>query len=82
MYKVNYDTYLDYGEPSLTLYGRYLFIVMAPAYVLMCHYLLQLFRAGNIRFTLALATALLFIAYDFPWFLIHATPEWYSWLPR
>jgi hypothetical protein len=82
MFKVNYDTYLDYGEPSLTLYGRYLFIVMAPVYVLLCHYLLQLFRANNIRITLALATALLFIAYDFPWFLMHATPEWYTWLPH
>ena len=82
MYKVNYDMYLDYGEPSLTVYGRYLFIVMAPVYVLLCHYLLQLFRANIIRFTLALATSLLFISYDFPWFLVHATPDWYTWLPH
>jgi len=82
IYEVNYDAYLNYGEPSLTVYGRYLFIVMTPVYVLLCHYLLQLFRADNIRFTLALATALLFMAYDFPWFLMHATPEWFEWMPR
>ncbi|MGB9082738.1 MAG: hypothetical protein WCD00_15690 [Desulfuromonadaceae bacterium] len=77
IYEVNYDAYLNYGEPSLTVYGRYLFIMMAPAYVLLCHYLLCLFRSEHVRTTLALATALLFISYDFPWFLMHATAEWY-----
>jgi hypothetical protein len=81
IYEVNYDAYLNYGEPSLTVYGRYLFIVMAPLYVLLCHYLLRLFRSDYIRWSLAVATALLFISYDFPWFLIHATPEWYEWMP-
>ncbi|MDD2581346.1 MAG: hypothetical protein PHR66_05050 [Desulfuromonadaceae bacterium] len=81
IYEVNYDTYLNYGEPSLTVYGRYLFIVMAPACVLLCHYLLCLFRSERIRTTLALATSLLFILYDFPWFLVHVTSEWYTWLP-
>ncbi|MFA7402529.1 MAG: hypothetical protein WC007_00940 [Pelobacteraceae bacterium] len=81
IYEVNYDAYLHYGEPSLTVYGRYLFIVMAPIYALLCHYLLRLFRPQFIRNTLALATALLFISYDFPWFLMHATTEWYTWLP-
>jgi hypothetical protein len=79
MYKINYDSYLNYGEPSLTVYGRYLFPVLVPAYALMCHYLLQLFHARNIRIALALATALLFVSYDFPWFLLHVTPEWYAW---
>jgi hypothetical protein len=82
VYEVNYDSYLNYGEPSLTVYGRYLFIVMAPVYVLLCHYLLRLFSADYIRCALALATALLFISYDFPWFFMHATPEWYEWMPR
>ena len=82
IYEVNYDAYLNYGEPSLTVYGRYLFIVMAPVYVLLCHYLLRLFRSELIRSALALATALLFISYDFPWFLMHATPEWFEWMPR
>src|SRR6266568_253706 len=81
VYEVNYDTYLNYGEPTLTVYGRYLFIVMAPVYVLLCHYLLCLFRSEFVRTALALATALVFISYDFPWFLMHATAEWYTWLP-
>jgi hypothetical protein len=81
MYKVNYESYLNYGEPSLTVYGRYLFIVMAPVYVLLCQHLLCLFRSGLVRNSLALATALLFISYDFPWFLMHVTAEWYTWLP-
>jgi hypothetical protein len=82
MYEVNYDSYLNYGEPSLTVYGRYLFPILVPVYVLMCHYLLLLFRIEYIRIALALATSLLFIAYDFPWFLAHVTPEWSEWLPR
>lgn len=82
LYEVNYDNYLNYGEPGLTMYGRYLFLVMVPIYVVMCHYLLLLFRSAYLRWSLALATALLFISYDFPWFLMHATPEWYDWLPR
>ena len=81
-YKINYPSYLNYGAPGITLQGRYLFPVIAPFYALFCHYLLQLFRAQQGRIALALATALLFIAYDFPWFLTHATSEWYSWLPR
>lgn len=81
VYEVNYEAYRNYGEPSLTVYGRYLFVVMSPIYVLMCHYLLCLFRSKFIRTTLALATALLFISYDFPWFLRHATAEWYTWFP-
>jgi len=82
MYYFNYGSYKTYGEPSLTVYGRYLFPVLVPVSVLFCHYLLQLFRNVYIRTVLLLATALLFIAYDLPWFLLHATPEWYQWLPR
>jgi hypothetical protein len=82
LYEFNYDSYLNYGEPSLTVYGRYLFPILVPVSVLMCHYLLQLFRAEPIRLALAVATALLFISYDFPWFFTHVTPEWYEWMPR
>jgi hypothetical protein len=82
MYEINYDSYRNYGEPSLTVYGRYLFPILIPVYVLLCNYLLQLFRTLNIRIALAMATALLFVSYDFPWFLMHVTPEWYEWMPR
>lgn len=81
-YKVNYNAYLYYGTPGITLQGRYLFPVIGPVYVLLCHYLLCLFRTDCIRFALALVTVLLFISYDFPWFLMHATPEWYEWMPH
>lgn len=82
MYFFNYGTYKTYGEPSLTVYGRYLFPVMTAAYAVMCHYLLHLFRNRQIRLLLALATAGVFISYDFPWFLMNTTTEWYQWLPR
>jgi hypothetical protein len=81
IYEVNYDAYHNYGDPSLTVYGRYMFVVLSPISVLLCHYLLRLFRSGTVRTAFSLATALLFISYDFPWFLMHATAEWYSWLP-
>jgi hypothetical protein len=82
MYYFNYGSYKTYGEPSLTVYGRYLFPVMTAVSVVMCHYLLLLFRSGYGRWVLALATAALFISYDFPWFLMNTTPEWYQWMPR
>jgi hypothetical protein len=82
MYKVNYNAYLYYGTPGPTLQGRYLFPIIGPFYVISCRYVVSLFGKEYIRFGLALATALLFIAYDFPWFLTHVTPEWYVWLPE
>jgi hypothetical protein len=82
LYKINYNAYLYYGTPGITLQGRYLFPIIGPIYVLSCHYLTQLFRSDKIRLALVLATALLFIAYDFPWFQMHSTPQWYEWMPR
>lgn len=81
-YKINYTAYTHYGTPGITLQGRYLFAVLAPILVLSCHYLMQLFRSDRLRLALALSAATLFIAYDFPWFLAHATSEWYAWLPN
>ena len=78
LYKVNYNAYLYYGVTGITLQGRYLFPVLGPIYLLCCHYLLRLPRNRHLQLALAVATALLFIAYDFPWFLAHATPDWFS----
>lgn len=78
MIEVNYDSYLNYGTPGLTLQGRYLLPILGSVYVLCCHYLLQLFRQERIGMTLAVLTAILFIGCDFPWFLTHATPQWYA----
>jgi len=80
--KVNYPAYTYYGNPGITLQGRYLFPVLAPIYVLGSLYLVRLFRAGPLRLLLVLVTALLCLVYDFPWFLAHATSEWYAWLPK
>lgn len=76
-FEFNYPSYQLYGEPSLTVYGRYLFPVLAPCSVLFCRYLLQLFSSATLRTAVAITTALLFMSYDFPWFLLHATSEWY-----
>ena len=78
LYKVNYNAYLYYGVTGITLQGRYLFPVLGPMYVLCCHYLLRLPRNRQFQLALAVATAVLFIGYDFPWFLSHATPQWFS----
>lgn len=78
LYKVNYNAYTYYGVTGITLQGRYLFPVLGPIYVLCCHYLLALPRDRRVGMALAAATALLFIGYDFPWFLTHATPEWFK----
>jgi hypothetical protein len=82
MIEINYSSYQQYGAPGITLYGRYLFPLLGPIYVLVCCYLMKLFRGVYIRTALALVTALLLIAYDFPWFLAHVTPEWYTWMPQ
>jgi hypothetical protein len=78
LHEINYPAYRYYGTPGITLQGRYLFPVMAPACALFCTFLLTLFSGRTIRLALAAATALLFICYDFPYFLAHATPEWYA----
>ena len=66
LFKINYNAYLYYGTPGITLQGRYLFPVIGPIYVLLSLYLLRLFRADYLRIPLALVTILLFITYDFP----------------
>jgi hypothetical protein len=80
--KVNYPAYSYYGNPGITLQGRYLFPVLAPIYVLGSLYLVRLFRARALKLALALGTALLCLVYDFPWFLAHATAGWLAWLPK
>ena len=80
--KINYPAYQYYGVITVAQQGRYLFPALVPVYVLCSLYLLRLFRARSLKVALALATALLLVGYDFPWFLAHASAEWYAWLPR
>lgn len=81
MDQVNYDNYKNYGLLGITLQGRYIFPVLTPIYVLASCYLARLFSGERLRVALALAAVLVFTAYDFPWFLAHATPQWYAWFP-
>ena len=67
---------------DLALQGRYIFPVLGPIYIIVCYYLLRLFRSEYTRLVAAGAVSLLFIASDLPYFLLHATPDWFSPLFR
>jgi hypothetical protein len=82
MYYVNYSSYVAYRSLLIGLQGRYLFPVIGPIYVLASCYLLCLFRGAYARLGVAMATALIFIAFDFPYFLLHATTDWFAPLFR
>ena len=77
MYVVNYQVYLEFRATGLTLQGRYLFPVIAPVYVLMSYYLIQLAKVNSVRLVIFTLVSLFFSVSDFPWFLAHATPRWY-----
>ncbi len=78
MYGVNYQNYLYYELLVMQLQGRYLFPVLGPIYVLSSYYLLRLFRGRYMRLGVFSAAAVIFIASDFPYFLLHATPDWFA----
>jgi hypothetical protein len=78
MYYVNYDGYLYSATPRAGLQGRYIFPVIGPIYALSCFNLLRLFPGRRLRLAIALAAAFVFIALDFPYFLVHVTPEWFA----
>lgn len=78
MYGVNYRTYLSTGAIGLALQGRYLFPVLGPISVISSYYLLHLFRSASLRLGIAAAISLLFIAFDFPYFLLHVTSDWFD----
>lgn len=77
LYVVNYPIYLDSGAPGSALTGRYIFPVLGPIYVLSSVYLLRLFKSNHARLGMAVTTAIIFIASDLPYFLLHATPDWF-----
>lgn len=78
MYAVNYRHYLHFENIKIALQGRYIFPVIGPIYVLSCYYLLRLFGGRYTRVVVFVATALIFVAFDLPYFLIHATPKWFA----
>jgi hypothetical protein len=77
-YVICYGAYLDYEQPGIGLQGRYVFPVIGPVYVLMCHYLLSLFKKPRVQLAVAAMAALLFIACDLPLFLALAPRDWYA----
>jgi hypothetical protein len=77
-FTVNYDSYLHFKDVMASVSGRYCFPVLGPIYILATFYLLRLFRNTTVRGIIAVSVAVLFISLDFPYFLAHATPEWYS----
>ena len=81
MYFVNYRTYLDFYSTWLSLQGRYIFPVLAPAWILCSIYLLRLVRGRSMRLALFAAAALIFICSDFPYFITHVNSGWFAW-PR
>lgn len=82
MYVFNYRLYLYTESLNSALQGRYIFPVISAFYVLFSYYLLQLFNGERARLMVALAAALVFILSDFPFFLFHATPIWFSDFPK
>ena len=81
MYAHNYKLYLYYENFSMALQGRYVFPVMGAFYVCFSYYLMCLFRRESLRLGLAISAAFVFISLDFPFFLYHATRNWFGLLP-
>ena len=78
LYYINYSSYVAYRSLLIGLQGRYLFPVIGPIYVLASYYLIGLFRGEYARLGVFLAAALIFIAFDFPYFLAHTTTDWFA----
>ena len=78
LWYVNYPKYLYLGEFSSGVQGRYLFPVLGAMYAVSSYYLLRLFRKGRLRLALSAAACIIFIAFDLPFFLAKATPDWFS----
>jgi len=77
MQYVNYPIYLQSLTVGKTVHGRYLFPVIVPLYGLMSFYLLKPFNR-KIQVFLLIVISLYFIWGDFPYFLEHAGPGWFS----
>jgi hypothetical protein len=77
MLGVNRAIYLESGLVILAVQGRYLFPVLAPVYGVVAMSLVDL-TPKPMRIPLALVVAGIFLYGEFPFFLLHAGPEWYA----
>ena len=76
MQLVNYRSYSASGMLVLALQGRYLFPVLLPVGGLIACYLMRLPRPW-LRAAVALIVGAFFVYGDLPYFLAHATREWF-----
>ena len=74
---VSYPAYLDTGEISLLVQGRYLFPVLGALYAVSSYYLPRLFLSGRPRLILSVGACIIFIVSDFPYFLAHVDADWF-----
>jgi len=81
MYVYNYQVYLSFENFSMGLQGRYIFPVIGAFYVLFSYYLTHLFQRESLRLGLVGTATFVFIASDFPFFLYHATRNWFAITP-
>jgi hypothetical protein len=78
LYWINYPAYLEFRDLVMTVAGRYMFPVLGPIYVLFSYYLLRLFMGRNVRLGISVVGALIFVAFDFPFFLSNVTSDWFA----
>jgi hypothetical protein len=78
LYIMNYQYYLYYWISEIGVQGRYCFPIIAPIWVLAWFFLSRL-KIPYLGFNVALALPIItiFIIGDFPYYLMHAGPEWY-----
>jgi hypothetical protein len=72
---VHHPSYAATGNPYLALQGRYFFPVIAPFYALVARSLV-LPLPERMQPWVALGVGAFFVYGDFPYFLLHVTPEW------
>jgi hypothetical protein len=73
----NYRHYLETNILVMGVQGRYIFPVLAPAYLLAAHHLLSPWRKP-LQVALVLLVGLVFVSGDFPYFYRKATGQWFA----
>jgi len=73
----NYRIYTSMHAPLLGAAGRYLFPVLVPAYLVCAHFLTSR-RRPVVAVAVLLVVSLVFVAGDFPYFLLNVTDAWYA----
>ncbi len=76
MQLVNYKHYAYAGAIGSALTGRYLFPVIVPIYILVSYYLLKNSTKWW-RWSILLFISFIFVLGEFPWFINHATQDWF-----